>query len=71
MAHIPYGRQDINAADVQAVVEVMKSDWITQGPFIEKFEHKKSFCTVYMRGLLTHSVSILSHFYPQAPDKAV
>lgn len=38
MAYIPYGRQDINIADVQAVVEVLQSDWITQGPSIEKFE---------------------------------
>ena len=38
MAYIPYGKQDINAADVQAVVNVLQSDWITQGPSIEKFE---------------------------------
>ena len=38
MAYIPYGRQDINADDVQAVVEVLQSDWITQGPSIENFE---------------------------------
>lgn len=38
MTYIPYGRQDINSADVQAVVDVLNSDWITQGPSIEKFE---------------------------------
>jgi UDP-4-amino-4,6-dideoxy-N-acetyl-beta-L-altrosamine transaminase len=38
MKHIPYGRQDITDADVAAVVEVLRSDWITQGPSIEKFE---------------------------------
>ena len=35
---IPYGRQSISDADVQAVVEVLRSDWITQGPAIERFE---------------------------------
>jgi UDP-4-amino-4,6-dideoxy-N-acetyl-beta-L-altrosamine transaminase len=39
MSHyIPYGRQDINQADIDAVVEVLRSDWITQGPAIERFE---------------------------------
>ncbi|QLE59583.1 UDP-4-amino-4,6-dideoxy-N-acetyl-beta-L-altrosamine transaminase [Nostoc sp. TCL26-01] len=36
--YIPYGKQDINQADIDAVIEVLRSDWITQGPAIEKFE---------------------------------
>jgi UDP-4-amino-4,6-dideoxy-N-acetyl-beta-L-altrosamine transaminase len=39
---IPYGRQDINQADVDAVVAVLKSDWLTQGPMIERFERAVS-----------------------------
>jgi len=35
---IPYGRQSINEADIQAVVDVLRSDFITQGPAIERFE---------------------------------
>lgn len=35
---IPYARQDIDEADVRAVVEVLGSDWLTQGPAIERFE---------------------------------
>lgn len=35
---IPYGRQSINEADIQAVVDVLKSDWLTQGPAVERFE---------------------------------
>lgn len=35
---IPYGRQDINESDVQHVIEVLKSAWLTQGPTIPKFE---------------------------------
>ncbi|MBU3848347.1 MAG: UDP-4-amino-4,6-dideoxy-N-acetyl-beta-L-altrosamine transaminase [Candidatus Acinetobacter avistercoris] len=35
---IPYGRQDINQADIDAVVEVLKSDFLTQGPQVPLFE---------------------------------
>lgn len=35
---IPYGRQSISEEDVQAVLEVLKSDWLTQGPSVERFE---------------------------------
>ena len=35
---IPYGRQDINEADIAAVVDVLKSDFLTQGPVIPAFE---------------------------------
>jgi UDP-4-amino-4,6-dideoxy-N-acetyl-beta-L-altrosamine transaminase len=37
---IPYGRQDITEDDIQAVVEVLKSDFITQGPMVKEFEEK-------------------------------
>lgn len=36
---IPYGRHWIDDDDIKAVVEVLKSDWLTQGPAIEQFEH--------------------------------
>ena len=35
---IPYGKQDLNQADIDAVVEVLKSDWLTQGPKVPAFE---------------------------------
>lgn len=35
---IPYGRQDITPADIQAVVEVLNSDFLTQGPQVPAFE---------------------------------
>jgi UDP-4-amino-4,6-dideoxy-N-acetyl-beta-L-altrosamine transaminase len=35
---IPYGRQDINEADIQAVINVLKSDFLTQGPVVPAFE---------------------------------
>jgi len=36
---IPYGRQDISRADIDAVVEVLGSDFLTQGPAIPAFEN--------------------------------
>lgn len=36
---IPYGRQSINKADIAAVVQILKSDWLTQGPTVKRFEH--------------------------------
>ena len=35
---IPYGRQSISEADIEAVVEVLRSDFLTQGPVIPRFE---------------------------------
>lgn len=35
---IPYGRQEITKNDIDAVVNVLKSDYLTQGPEIKKFE---------------------------------
>lgn len=35
---IPYGRQDITQADIDAVVEVLQSDFLTQGPMVPRFE---------------------------------
>lgn len=40
MKKIPYGRQDINNNDIEAVIEVLKSDFLTQGPNISEFEEK-------------------------------
>lgn len=35
---IPYGRQDIDEDDIAAVVAVLRSDWLTQGPVLARFE---------------------------------
>jgi perosamine synthetase len=35
---IPYGRQSVDDDDIAAVVEVLRSDWLTQGPAVERFE---------------------------------
>ncbi|AFY36533.1 UDP-4-keto-6-deoxy-N-acetylglucosamine4-aminotra nsferase [[Leptolyngbya] sp. PCC 7376] len=36
--YIPYGKQNINQEDIDAVVDVLQSDWLTQGPTIKRFE---------------------------------
>lgn len=35
---IPYARQDVSDEDVAVVVEVLRSDWLTQGPVVGRFE---------------------------------
>lgn len=37
---IPYGRQDISDDDIQAVVDVLRSDYLTQGPVVPAFEKR-------------------------------
>lgn len=39
METIPYGRQDISSEDVEAVVQVLGSDFLTQGPKVIEFEN--------------------------------
>ncbi len=42
MPMIPYGRQNISAEDINAVIEVLESDYLTQGPKVPEFEKKVS-----------------------------
>ena len=37
---LPYGRQSLDDADIQSVVEVLKSDWLTTGPKVGEFEER-------------------------------
>lgn len=36
---VPYGRQSISQQDIDAVIDVLKSDFLTQGPQVPAFEH--------------------------------
>ena len=45
MNFIPYGKQTISDDDIQSVVDVLKSDFLTTGPKIKEFEEKiSSYC---------------------------
>jgi len=41
---ISYGKQSIDKSDIDAVVEALKSDWLTQGPTVETFENNLKVC---------------------------
>jgi UDP-4-amino-4,6-dideoxy-N-acetyl-beta-L-altrosamine transaminase len=52
---IPYGRQSISEADVESVVEVLRSDFLTQGPVVPRFEQSvTSYCNAH------HAVAVNS-----------
>lgn len=57
---IYYGKQSINAADIQAVEEVLRSDFLTQGPAIERFERAVAdYCGVNYAVAVTNATSAL------------
>ena len=35
---LPYGRQSIDERDIEAVVAALRSDWLTTGPLVDRFE---------------------------------
>ncbi len=53
---ISYGKQSIDQSDLDSVIEVLKSDWLTQGPAVDKFEEElnnyfgSSYCSVVSNG---------------------
>ena len=60
MVNIPYGRQDITEADIDAVVTVLKSDFLTQGPMVPKFEQTVSnYCGAQYAVALNSATSAL------------
>lgn len=57
---IPYGRQEITAADIKAVVEVLQSDYLTQGPMVPLFEQIiKDYCGVKSATAVNSATSAL------------
>lgn len=52
---IPYGRQDIRQEDIDAVIEVLRSDFLTQGPQVPLFE-----AAVAQAGGAAHAVAVNS-----------
>jgi UDP-4-amino-4,6-dideoxy-N-acetyl-beta-L-altrosamine transaminase len=58
---IPYGRQDIISTDIDAVVKVLKSDFITQGPVVPKFERLICDYTSAKYSIATNSATSALH----------
>ena len=65
---IPYGRQDISEADIEAVVEVLRSDLITQGPVVPRFEQAVADYCGAVHGVATSSATAALHVACAALD---
>ncbi|HEQ3486064.1 TPA: UDP-4-amino-4,6-dideoxy-N-acetyl-beta-L-altrosamine transaminase [Vibrio cholerae] len=61
VAVIPYGKQDINHQDIDAVVEVLKSDFLTQGPKVPEFEQALVNQTGAQHALVVNSATSALH----------
>jgi UDP-4-amino-4,6-dideoxy-N-acetyl-beta-L-altrosamine transaminase len=58
---IPYGRQNINQEDIDAVTDVLRSDFLTQGPMVPRFESEvASYCGA-RRGVAVNSATSALH----------
>ncbi len=58
---IPYGRQDISEEDISSVIEVLKSDFLTQGPVVPAFEQAvANYCGV-KHGVAVNSATSALH----------
>ena len=59
---VPYGRQDISQADIDAVTAVLNSDYLTQGPNVPVFEKSILAHTKATHAVATHSATAALHF---------
>lgn len=61
---IPYGRQCVEADDIAAVVKVLESDWLTQGPMVEEFERALAdYCGVKFAVVTSNGTTALHTAY--------
>lgn len=58
---IPYGRQDIQQQDIEAVLEVLRSDFLTQGPVVPRFEQAVAEKTGARHALAVNSATSALH----------
>ncbi|MEX5588374.1 MAG: UDP-4-amino-4,6-dideoxy-N-acetyl-beta-L-altrosamine transaminase [Gammaproteobacteria bacterium] len=58
---IPYGRQDITEVDIQAVVNVLQSDFLTQGPAVPAFERRVASKVGALHALALNSATSALH----------
>ena len=65
---IPYGRQSINQLDIDAVVEVLNSDFLTQGHRVPEFEEKlASLLGIFVSSLRLEKYKIVSLASKKSP----
>ena len=69
---ISYGRQSIDQSDIDAVVDVLNGDWLTQGPAVETFENDlklyfgaRHACAVANGTAALQDDNLERFFYPQ------
>jgi UDP-4-amino-4,6-dideoxy-N-acetyl-beta-L-altrosamine transaminase len=58
---IPYGRQDVTDADIEAAVEVLRSDFLTQGSAVPRFEEAVARCVGAKRAVAVNSATSALH----------
>ena len=58
---IPYGRHDVTEADVDAVVQVLRSDFLTQGPAVPRFEQAVAAHVGVKHGVAVNSATSALH----------
>lgn len=58
---IPYGRQDINQADIDAVLSILRSDYLTQGPAVPLFEKSVASYTGTQYAVAVNSATAALH----------
>jgi UDP-4-amino-4,6-dideoxy-N-acetyl-beta-L-altrosamine transaminase len=60
-SHIPYGRHTVTEADIQAVVDVLRSDFLTQGPVVPAFEQAVATYCKAEHGIAVNSATSALH----------
>jgi UDP-4-amino-4,6-dideoxy-N-acetyl-beta-L-altrosamine transaminase len=68
MRHIPYGRQNISAEDIAAVLDTLRSDYLTQGPLVPDFEKKLAQYCGALFGVAVNSATSALHIACLALD---
>ena len=58
---IPYGRQSISKADIDAVTEVLQSNYLTQGPVVPEFERAIAVLCEVELGVAVNSATSALH----------
>ncbi len=66
--YIPYGHQSISESDIEAVVQILRSDWLTQGPSVPAFEKAVSQRCQAGYGLAVNSATSALHIACVALD---